>query len=947
MDVVSAEAGPGPSSFRSFASSLADSRHLTLSGRLSSGDPTQANDNSQLGTAIRFAHVCLERAAAAESAEVGFSASATRGHSHLDFGLDGDTESGEDDRANWILEARTWELLHYLSADRYLHHPSAKGDAVDGFSEDDTDTSADFYYQTPFAAVQDILHRNRELREVKIVRDWLSSQLPAVHVAEVRKGYAPFSKNRLRAEKRTQINSRSSKSTNTIKSLDPDAESRGQGKWDHEDASYAKALHRTLFEYARSGQLAAAFDLCEQADQPWRAASLRGAMLYQQQALDGLDANDDEAMTTELSTPKASGNRNRLLWKAVCKRLATNTSLDPYERALYGSLAGHLGSVLAVSSSDSWEEHLWAHINACLESRIEGAFEERGAANGSGSWWTQGGGKGSINLTELRGEKTKHTTEDIRTEIREIFARVKGGFSAGVADSKGQGYGESLKLQADDPYRVVQQAIILDEVPELLIQVESRLSEMRANIRPKRYAHLVRFFAHLVLYLRLLGKVQLPASSCNSILRHYVEVLEDIASSTSSDDVASDGELVAMYASSLERESAEESYAHYLKGLNDLSTIEVKQEALLRAKQHELDVAAVARLVVQVIFAETYPLLQQANSPLADSSGLLSSGLTSQVDVTPHESRLIASIDWLTFLSSTRGDAVFQSNALMRAFLSRGRLHAAKTLLYALPSDLLEPHDDPLEDDSDPDATKLRPSDRTEQLHYHSFFHLLSSHLALVEVLGQRPIASGGAQAARRTDLFAWKEAVVDLGRAARSETEELLRGDWLKLDHSQISEGGDEEEDDDEDNEETERRHVELARIRQMYVPELVLRLHFLLSDVYGSLQALVLEKRPQAAAKSAAVRDGTSAADERAMRESFLEYITADLPVLVADERYKVYLEFVSSSGGSSNNRLKEYLGHVRDAYVVKLGGGRSAATRPEDEEAVFASRARDPFL
>ena len=44
--------------------------------------------------------------------------------------------------------------------------------------------------------------------------------------------------------------------------------------------SYDRALSRTLFEYARAGRLLDALDLARQADQPWRAASLRGAMLH-------------------------------------------------------------------------------------------------------------------------------------------------------------------------------------------------------------------------------------------------------------------------------------------------------------------------------------------------------------------------------------------------------------------------------------------------------------------------------------------------------------------------------------------------------------------------------------------------------------------------------------------------------------------------------------------
>lgn len=176
MDVTSAPAGSAQSSFLSFATVLADVRHLSLAERLSSGDaagPEDSSESSQLGTAMRFAQTCLERAAAAEGAEVGFAMSTKLAADATDF----DTDDGqEEDRNNWILEARTWELLHYLCADRYLQRdqsevrPDSSRDEEGPFVPG-SQNLADLYYQTPFAAVQDILLSNRELRELKVRRD--------------------------------------------------------------------------------------------------------------------------------------------------------------------------------------------------------------------------------------------------------------------------------------------------------------------------------------------------------------------------------------------------------------------------------------------------------------------------------------------------------------------------------------------------------------------------------------------------------------------------------------------------------------------------------------------------------------------------------------------------------------------------------------------------------
>lgn len=56
-------------------------------------------------------------------------------------------------------------------------------------------------------------------------------------------------------------------------------------------------------------------------------------------------------------------------------------SLDEYERALYGSLSGDLPSVLSVSQS--WEEHLWAYVNAKFEAQVDAQLDARGG------WWSQ------------------------------------------------------------------------------------------------------------------------------------------------------------------------------------------------------------------------------------------------------------------------------------------------------------------------------------------------------------------------------------------------------------------------------------------------------------------------------------------------------------------------------------------------------------------------------
>ena len=69
------------------------------------------------------------------------------------------------------------------------------------------------------------------------------------------------------------------------------------------------------------------------------------------------------------------------------------------------------------------------------------------------------------------------------------------------------------------------------------------------------YPPLLRFFAHFVIYLRLLHQDP-PLEPANVILQAYLDVLEEEGKS----------ELVAVYAASLGEQNGAESYARFLKG---------------------------------------------------------------------------------------------------------------------------------------------------------------------------------------------------------------------------------------------------------------------------------------------------------------------------------------------------------------------------------------------
>ena len=110
-------------------------------------------------------------------------------------------------------------------------------------------------------------------------------------------------------------------------------------------------------------------------------------------------------------------------------------------------------------------------------------------------------------------------------------------------------------------------------------------------------------------------------------------------------------------------------------------------------------------------------------------------------------------------------------------------------------------------------------------------------------------------------------------------------------------------------------RRRRDLARIRQIYIPELIIRLHSILvgsrsrvPEYVHSFYPLIifhLMRRPSA---------------YRNIKH------TLSLVNIVADSRYRLYEDFSNQDG----RRLGDYLGAVRQAVLAGLEGGGSEPFR-----------------
>ncbi|TFY77691.1 hypothetical protein EWM64_g6318 [Hericium alpestre] len=198
---------------------------------------------------------------------------------------------------------------------------------------------------------------------------------------------------------------------------------------------------------------------------------------------------------------------------------------------------------------------------------------------------------------------------------------------------------------------------------------------------------------------------------------------------------------------------------------------------------------------------------------------------------------------------------VEQANVILRYFLAAGRVHVAKKLLEFLPPEL---------------ASINEPEERaTEYLNYRQFFNIWALLDRIVECQAlETPHMTRDTRAAWLHD---YKTLIVQ----AREQIVKLLTTDWL-IAESDIN-GGD-------------RRLRELTRIRQLYVPELIIRLHAMLVNSRSKIPENVKH--------------------------------ALELANIVADSRYRLYEDFANQNG----RKLGDYLGAVRQAVLAGLENGGS---------------------
>lgn len=754
----------------------------------------ESSDNHSVAYAKRFSQLVKQQMQELDTQQFG---------SHL-TGVQGEAKF-------WRAESSTWDLLGRLYQQRRQARFNNNDDDEEGStSMQDVDGNTQprqvavgsaGVASTDFTSVQELMAQDHLLSEYVEMRRWLEENAPPFHPVETRKGYLFYTRRDIR--KRAADTASNS---NVVTEVDPDATSRQRKEVALEDNEYQTGLLRTLYEYVRRGRVNSAMDLCIESDEPWRAASLRGGLLWRDPKLEPeydmpVDKEDTSfSAAADLRPRHTAGNINRLLWKKTCAALANDELNDRYERALYAAISGRLDEVVLVC--ESWEDYVWAYVNATIEACIDRGIKDTGILYVPAS-------DASLNHSQSKYAPVH--------DIKDVFEAL------GTHES------ETLRCEAHQPFHKLQSAIMVDKLPEYIQNFADSLQDGQMDGRDP---DLLRFVVHAALYLRQTG-FALPDGAVSTVLLEYIRQLSH-----------SHRDLVSAYVSLLPQEQQIEVYAQFLQEVLSGSNTE-RMRYLKLAEEHRMDVDAIAERATQITIAKF-----ASNTNSIDEDVQVAFAEPTE-PVSEDELIQIRAIEWITSNPRLYEHALVELCQLARRFLLGGRTNAATQLFNALPDNFVQsewvdkPHkEDCSEASSDASDPFVIVDDKKQQqhssgaagsdnvtAHFHEYIHLLSLcdafayYSTWAEMLYKQPAEAkaGERQAARRhAQWLEWKEDLtLATDRVANMFRDKLLEVDWLATQ----SLGWDLETD-------KSGRASELTRLRELYIPEAVFRLHSILFD-------------------------------------------------------------------------------------------------------------------
>uniref|UniRef100_A0A5K3EF01 Nuclear pore complex protein n=1 Tax=Mesocestoides corti TaxID=53468 RepID=A0A5K3EF01_MESCO len=621
------------------------------------------------------------------------------------------------------LERSVWQLINALYSDRLCHSTSPN---ISPFKPN---------RHSEKEIVNHLYDNDDDLRETQIIVDWLEGKVRD-GITEVAEKYECLFNDKTIWENTLHLletlDMQDLKSKHLVTHLFPDAALIGEGGLAQKDVSDENLYLHYLFLCVRGGDLQRAQRLCLQRGDVTRAVAMEGWRPFHSSYL------SDETAPPEGHS--VEGNATRVLSKCVAWWNAENPSLNPYERAIFAAQSGNLSALLQNMTSGNWEDLLWAHCRALVESRVDATLrtnldcgprantlsvfgrpqkdldlEDLGLQLPDSAWlpgsWTLSeafakaetalGWSPITCLSCVAEGGSSFVTPTLRpSEMSAFLNHHIADVLQPSGDSRSQ-VDRQLLLQA--MFYTIFRAIALREYSDMLAALASSVTFflpttireiLTAGVTNADWPELVtldplncqvlRFLVHLVLCLQRL-ETELPDEHCNSILEAYISTLI----------VERRYPLIAAYIAQLSSPSRQTRwYASFLSGLRKA---EDRQQCLEYAAAAGLNVQSVTRAVIRIVRrrfdemdrAETSPkgtVVPSASvETIADIVGGDVVGYLTQVD-----KNRIAAIDWLVHDRAQRGEVLVLANSLLRLFIAMRKLQAARAVLDRLPLAILD-----------------------------------------------------------------------------------------------------------------------------------------------------------------------------------------------------------------------------------------------------------------
>lgn len=506
----------------------------------------------------------------------------------------------------WLAEeANTWKLLYCLYSDSITEHPESLEDLI---------KEATLSQQTLVSA---LFRSDSEVRLLQLIVDWLEAT--AAYQEEATKTSAPVIGNNIHWSNtlhqlligNSLFNKENSKSMVTC--MDPDAPKRQQKTVHSDDQKDDNDLCKRMFTEVRCGKFKQAVSSCLSAGQAWRGAILQGWML-----LHYLPREDT------LSPLEILGNPSRDLWKWCALGIANSLTENMHYRATIGILSGHLQSTIPACQGN-WEDLLWAHLKVQIEFRVDRFLREHHA--------TVDANTATPDVLELLQSELQ--VEEL--SLQQVLNAVKA-----LMDGK-----------KESSYQTCQHHLMLGHIRAIMQDALEWIDSGEERF--------IRFLAHLILVLRLMGKDPQHDVGDKVLEKYVAQLINGLI-----DGSVECPELIAYYTSTVPVTSQITLYAELM---DHIHKSEYREGVVKAGVSAGIDVAASARLAVKKAITD----IQQGYGNLD-----LTFNQTTAVEKDKTLiNKVIASLQWLSLISNQMEEALWLSNAMIRTFIFIGNTDAA------------------------------------------------------------------------------------------------------------------------------------------------------------------------------------------------------------------------------------------------------------------------------